>query len=411
MSSPARLRDVTNNNNNATPTRTGTPKARASQPSQSTPTQTQRTASAFESQSSELPLPPTSSPGPGLRNTQRPVTATATATANNDNNNDSDPLFSQFSSSTQTRSSQLRQPLRRGDITPSRARLYQRQVTLTPNKNNHHQQQQPQRPTINNDNDISSLPLAPLSTDLPTQSQQMDQDSNTFIWGTTVNIDNVRLAFRDFLARFTRAYKMEALARLKEEDPEFMGVDSLSIGDITDADREPFYPRLMREMKETERTSMNLDCTNLRVYGATKQLYIQLIRYPQEVIPIMDHCLSEYWYELFEDETRGELNFTIRPFNLERCVNLRDLDPSDMDQLVTVRGLMIRCSPVIPDMKDGFFQCTNCDHSVVVENDRGKIVEPTVCPRDACRAKNTMRLVHNRCVFSDKQISRMQETP
>ncbi|KAJ3287407.1 hypothetical protein HDU79_005724 [Rhizoclosmatium sp. JEL0117] len=164
-------------------------------------------------------------------------------------------------------------------------------------------------------------------------------------------------------------------------------------------------------MKETERTSMNLDCTNLRVYGATKQLYIQLIRYPQEVIPILDHCLSEYWYELFEDETRGELNFTIRPFNLERCVNLRDLDPSDMDQLVTVRGLMIRCSPVIPDMKDGFFQCTNCDHSVVVENDRGKIVEPTVCPRDACRAKNTMRLVHNRCVFSDKQISRMQETP
>ncbi|KAI9344664.1 MCM2/3/5 family-domain-containing protein [Obelidium mucronatum] len=247
-----------------------------------------------------------------------------------------------------------------------------------------------------------------MSTDLPTQSQ--NNNASTFIWGTTVNIDNVMSSFRDFLTRFTKAYKIEALQRLKEEDPEF-DVGTIDLV-IKQDDVLPFYPNLLRQMKESQRTSMNLDCTNLRIYGPTKKLYVQLIRYPQEVIPILDHCLVEYWYELFDgEETRPDVNVTIRPFNLERCVNLRDLDPSDMDQLVTIRGLMIRCSPIIPDMKDGFFQCTNCDHTVSVENDRGRIIEPTTCPREACAAKNTMRLIHNRCVFSDKQISRMQETP
>ena len=59
----------------------------------------------------------------------------------------------------------------------------------------------------------------------------------------------------------------------------------------------------------------------------------------------------------------------------------------------------------------GFFQCTVCDHTLVVEIDRGKISEPTVCPRDACKSRNSIRIIHNRGRFSDKQLCRMQETP
>lgn len=62
-------------------------------------------------------------------------------------------------------------------------------------------------------------------------------------------------------------------------------------------------------------------------------------------------------------------------------------------------------------MKTGFFRCTACDHTVQVDNDRGNVDEPVTCPRLDCRMKNTMQLIHNRCVFSDKQISRLQETP
>ena len=72
---------------------------------------------------------------------------------------------------------------------------------------------------------------------------------------------------------------------------------------------------------------------------------------------------------------------------------------------------MIRASPVIPDLKRAFFRCTNCDHTVEVENDRGVITEPTVCEVPACNKRNTMQLIYNRCLFSDKQVCRLQETP
>lgn len=43
--------------------------------------------------------------------------------------------------------------------------------------------------------------------------------------------------------------------------------------------------------------------------------------------------------------------------------------------------------------------------------DRGRISEPAKCPRTECNSSGTMTLVHNRCLFADKQICRLQETP
>lgn len=96
---------------------------------------------------------------------------------------------------------------------------------------------------------------------------------------------------------------------------------------------------------------------------------------------------------------------------MPNCVNLRELNPDDIDQLITVKGLMIRTSSVIPDMKQAFFRCSACDFTVEVETDRGTIIEPSVCGNGNCRSSNTMVIIHNRCIFSDKQICRLQETP
>lgn len=82
-----------------------------------------------------------------------------------------------------------------------------------------------------------------------------------------------------------------------------------------------------------------------------------------------------------------------------------------MDRLICVKGLVIRATPVIPDMKDAFFRCNVCNHSINVGLDRGQIREPTVCPRPICEAKNSMQIVHNRCAFEDKQVIKLQETP
>ena len=62
-------------------------------------------------------------------------------------------------------------------------------------------------------------------------------------------------------------------------------------------------------------------------------------------------------------------------------------------------------------MKVAFFRCLKCSHTVQVEIDRGKIEEPTKCPREVCGSVGSMSLVHNRCEFADRQVIRLQETP
>ena len=68
-------------------------------------------------------------------------------------------------------------------------------------------------------------------------------------------------------------------------------------------------------------------------------------------------------------------------------------------------------SQVTDNVIIAFFRCQICNHGVQVDIDRGKIAEPTICPRQVCQARNSMQIVHNRCAFADKQVIKLQETP
>ena len=62
-------------------------------------------------------------------------------------------------------------------------------------------------------------------------------------------------------------------------------------------------------------------------YRGTHKLYDQLVKYPQEVIPLMDHTIKVYYQELYPDPDEAVDQIKIRPFNLESSVNMRELDP------------------------------------------------------------------------------------
>ncbi|KAG2001561.1 cell division control protein 54 [Coprinopsis cinerea AmutBmut pab1-1] len=210
-----------------------------------------------------------------------------------------------------------------------------------------------------------------------------EPDEIRAIWGTTVNLTDTMKTFRDFL--------------------------------------QGFKPK-------TGETNLNLDIVNLLAYPPAKKLHGQLIKYPQEVVPAMDQVLKDLMIEIAEidhqagaegmEGQQGEEEiadiiskvYKIRPFGLPP-VNMRMLNPTDTDKLVCIKGLVIRATPVIPDMKVAFFRCLTCQHTVQVEIDRGKIEEPSRCPRDVCASVGTMTLIHNRCEFADRQVIRLQETP
>lgn len=74
----------------------------------------------------------------------------------------------------------------------------------------------------------------------------------------------------------------------------------------------------------------------------------------------------------------------------------------DIDQLITISGMVIRSSQLIPEMQEAFFRCQVCAFTTRVEIDRGRIAEPSVCKN--CNTTHSMALIHNRSMFSDKQM-------
>ncbi|KAJ7068042.1 cell division control protein 54 [Mycena amicta] len=239
------------------------------------------------------------------------------------------------------------------------------------------------------------------------------------IWGTTVNLSETMKLFREFLRGFKPKYRHAYSRALNIPTKPF----------ANPADGEALlYETYLRRMRQTGETNLNLDVVNLLAYPASKKLHGQLTKYPQEVVPAMDQVLKDLMLEVAETDRRegfdgmdgaqGEeeiseiMNkvYKIRPFGLP-SVNMRELNPTDTDKLVAINGLVIRTTPIIPDMKTAFFRCLTCLHTTQVELDRGKIAEPTVCPRDVCAAPGNMSLIHNRCAFADRQVIRLQETP
>ncbi|BFZ58170.1 MCM DNA helicase complex subunit [Savitreella phatthalungensis] len=241
----------------------------------------------------------------------------------------------------------------------------------------------------------------PLSQNVPSDRTE-PEDGVRVIWGTNVSIAESMASFRTFLTSFKRKYRSL--------------MDGQPVG--TTGEETPYVQKL-EAMRILGLTNMNLDVRDMQAYPLTRKLHGQLLRYPQEIIPIFDQTLKDVLIDMAVDangtaEEVGEVEraiYKIRPFNLGTSLNMRDLNPGDIDKLVCVKGLVIRTTPIIPDMKIAFFTCSVCNHSITVEIDRGRIMEPTKCPRRACEQRESMTLIHNRSEFSDKQIVKLQETP
>ncbi|KAK7513009.1 MCM2/3/5 family-domain-containing protein [Phyllosticta citriasiana] len=285
------------------------------------------------------------------------------------------------------------------------------------------------------------------------EANAMGGESTRVIWGTNISILDALHSAKDFLRNYQKKYRLIQDGELLE-------------GTNLPADHpgsvKP-YVQMMKTMLDIGVIALNLDLQDLKSYPTTRKMWHQFQNYPQEMIPIFDLAIKDVMLELAEqrmndarqqaqqaqrpprgrdgsslppapssemdaptpmtvdgtgqDDVPDLVNdvyariYRVRPFNMDKTINLRDLNPSDMEKLVSVKGLVIRTTPIIPDMKDAFFKCSACNHTVKVDIDRGKIAEPTKCPRPVCDQPNSMQIVHNRCGFADKQVIKLQETP
>ncbi|CAH0049619.1 unnamed protein product [Clonostachys solani] len=280
------------------------------------------------------------------------------------------------------------------------------------------------------------------------EADHLGGNDTALVWGTTISLADGLQSFRDFLRNFTFKYRMYG--------------DGFTDGEVRESPmaETKIHWETLENMLLLGESRFYLNIKDLNLYPPTKKMWHQVQAYPHEIIPIMDQALKDCMMEVahsedqrnrpsqssaghtasqqtrqssepvfpssdrpdepvtprpqvtesLEDQVASTLYY-VRPYGLDKSTNMRELNPSDMDRLVCVKGLVIRATPVIPDMKEAFFRCNVCNHSITISIERGKIREPTECPRDLCKSKNSMQIIHNRCHFEDKQVIKLQETP
>jgi hypothetical protein len=264
-------------------------------------------------------------------------------------------------------------------------------------------------------------PNVPLHHDLPQQQ--------AVIWGTDVNVPSVARAFKDFLLTFrsvehSRRVQQREDRRRQQNNPETHDEDESYLSPDDDDDDEELLPPIyylnqlsLLHASQPPNPFMDIDTLSLYYHNAECQrLYHQLVKYPQEIVPIMDMVINQVYQERFIVTEEEQIAYNaqnskiqVRPFNLRHLSQMRALDPLAIDTLLSLQGMVVRCSPLVPDLKIASFVCQICGHVLEVTVDRGKIAEPTQC--NTCLKKNSHKLVHNRSIYSNKQVVRLQETP
>lgn len=213
------------------------------------------------------------------------------------------------------------------------------------------------------------------------------------IWGTNINYDQAVNAFLNFLTTF---------------------VPDSHEGDDDALAAEPLYPQILANLNETGETALNIDMAHLRSHDP--HWYRALVSYPENLVAVFDHVANDLFGQNHPEageaiQARRREALHVRCYNLaaEHVHAMRSINPVHITSMMAVRGMVIRASPVIPDIQKAMYRCSKCSRHVEAPIQDGRIDEPRQC--EACQARDSFILLHSRSVFADRQMMRLQEAP
>lgn len=210
-------------------------------------------------------------------------------------------------------------------------------------------------------------------------AEALGGSSTRIIWGTNISIQDTMASFKNFLLHYQKKYRIWA--------------EGASEDDTRPADHpghQKEYVNMMGNMRQLGVTGLNLDVRNLKAYPATLKLWHQLQAYPHEIIPLMDQSIKDLMVEQAEAEmnelhsqqqqkaqgrTRARVGssvppvpsseidgpavevqqgaavpdlvrdvetrtYKVKPFGLDKPINMRDLNPNGQLYLARRRPLV-----------------------------------------------------------------------
>lgn len=279
------------------------------------------------------------------------------------------------------------------------------------------------------------------------------QEDLHYIWGTNISEEEFRHDFRHFLETFEAPVVKVAMMRggnaTGEESVGGAAVDehalswesaqarqrevdgAVMIGEAGSYAGRPrrvlFFIQELLQMYVEGRTVLELDMT--WVHAAAPDMFFNIVNQPTECGQMMNAVVGEVFHELIASRYGGRLPggmrdaslgaegeedeavlITVAPKHMPQIIPLKALSPVHIETLISLKGMIIRVSKVIPEVRVACFECWNCLYTERSAcGDRGRIFEPTRCPQ--CGKAYTFKLQHNLCLFEDKQFIKVQEAP
>lgn len=126
-----------------------------------------------------------------------------------------------------------------------------------------------------------------------------------------------------------------------------------------------------------------------------------LLKEPDLIIPIAEEALSIL--------SPQDVKIDLRIANVPEKIPVREIRSAHVGKLLSVEGLVKRCTEVRPKVSTALFRCDSCTELIHMNQDGFIFKEPVICPN--CNRKGTFTFLPNGSTFSDFQKLEIQENP
>ncbi|KAG9393078.1 Mini-chromosome maintenance 4 [Carpediemonas membranifera] len=236
------------------------------------------------------------------------------------------------------------------------------------------------------------------------------------ISGTSYDVDELKEKFKAFILQYRPG--------VTEDD-----------GDVDMDEQNPLrgkYVTILYELLSYHDGNGDLPIDMHELHAHDSSLYDAIVHFPGAVVAMFDGAIEEIATELIIPYIVGEINseeadeeavgqmmqeilshctFSIQPYNLMDADvrTLVELGPSDVDNLVQVRGMVTRTRGRESEVGIASFKCSNCSRIESREILMGKVDHPSECPN--CKQLGTFDIYTPVSGFIDRQKIVIQEAP
>ncbi|CBZ24179.1 minchromosome maintenance (MCM) complex subunit,putative [Leishmania mexicana MHOM/GT/2001/U1103] len=248
---------------------------------------------------------------------------------------------------------------------------------------------------------------------------QQRSEEYSYIWGTGIAVEVFRDEFRRYLETFALG---QVVADPSRRTPHSNGhgaaaartsaTDTAAAAATAYAFHEKYYLKEFLRMHMQGRSTLEVDFTWLQ--RVAPRLYVQTVHHPTECLQMMSAVADEVYRDVLllrhGIEVAEDVLITVAAKKLPSMWTLKQLSPQQIEQLLSIKGMVIRVSKIIPEIRVACFQCWNCQYQErSVSGDKGRIFEPTRCAH--CGKTYSFKLQHNLSLYEDKQLVKVQESP